>query len=111
MRRNQQTQQGPEFEASVGEFGLAWIGSIVSFLGVVFLINYASNLGYRVLSTALGYSAAAGLLLIATRWKTRASYLSRLLVSGSLLLLFYTTMRLHFFSSSRWSTIHTSSFP
>jgi len=101
IAQNQQTQQGPEFEASVGEFGLAWIGSIVSFLGVVFLINYASNLGYQVLSTALGYSAAAGLFLIATRWKTRASYLSRLLVSGSLLLLFYTTMRLHFFSSSR----------
>ena len=52
--QNQPYQQGPEFEASVGEFGLAWIGSFVFFLGVVFLINYASNLGYRVLSTALG---------------------------------------------------------
>lgn len=91
-------QEGSELEASIGEFGLAWVGSIVFFLGVVFLITYTSSLGYKVLSTTVGYFAAAGLFLAANLWKTRASHLSRILVSGSLLLLFYTTMRLHFFS-------------
>jgi uncharacterized membrane protein len=98
--------EGSELEASIGEFGLAWVGSIVFFLGVVFLITYTSSLGYRVISTALGYLAAAGLFLTANLWKTRASHLSRLLLSGSLLLLFYTTMRLHFFSPS--PLIHNS---
>ena len=95
MERN---EEGSELEASIGEFGLAWVGSIVFFLGVVFLITYTSALGYRVMSTAVGYFAAAGLFLTAILWKTRASHLSRILSSGSLLLLFYTTMRLHFFS-------------
>ncbi|HXU35210.1 MAG TPA: DUF2339 domain-containing protein [Blastocatellia bacterium] len=90
--------QSSELEASIGEFGLAWVGSIVFFLGVVFLITYTSSLGHKAISTTVGYLAAAGLFLAASLWKTRASHLSRILVSGSLLLLFYTTMRLHFFS-------------
>ena len=96
-----ETERHPEdfeLEANIGEFGLAWVGSIVFFLGVVFLITYTSTLGYRVISTVLGYFAAVGLFLTATLWKTRASPLSRILLSGSILLLFYTTMRLHFFS-------------
>src|SRR5689334_3604002 len=44
-------QKESELEASFGEFGLAWVGSIVFFLGVVFLITYTSNLGYKLLST------------------------------------------------------------
>ena len=91
-------QQGSDLEASIGEFGLAWIGSIVFFLGVVFLVTYTFSLGHRVVATIVGYSAAAGLYLAAAFWKSRASHLSRILVAGSLLLLFYTTMRLHFFS-------------
>ncbi|HSE38064.1 MAG TPA: DUF2339 domain-containing protein [Blastocatellia bacterium] len=96
--QSERYQEGSELEVSIGEFGLAWVGSIVFFLGVVFLITYTSTLGYRVISTALGYSAAAGLFLTATLWKTRASQLSRILPIGGILLLFYTTMRLHFFS-------------
>jgi len=98
IAHDQSDQEGSELEASIGEFGLAWVGSIVFFLGVVFLITYTSSLGYKVISTTIGYFAAAGLFLAANLWKTRASHLSRILVSGSLLLLFYTTMRLHFFS-------------
>lgn len=91
-------QEGSELEASIGEFGLAWIGSIVFFLGVVFLITYTFSLGHRVAATIVGYFAAAGLYFAASFWKSRALHLSRILVVGSLLLLFYTTMRLHFFS-------------
>ncbi|MEK6288445.1 MAG: hypothetical protein AABO57_22230 [Acidobacteriota bacterium] len=91
-------QEGSGLEASIGEFGLAWIGSIVFFLGVVFLITYTYSLGHRVVATIVGYLAGAGLYFAAGFWKSRASHLSRILVAGSLLLLFYTTMRLHFFS-------------
>jgi len=93
-------EAGSQLEASIGEFGLAWVGSIVLFLGVVFLITYTSSLGYRVTSTAVGYLAAAGLFLASNIWKSRAAHLSRILVSGSLILLFYATMRLHFFTAS-----------
>ena len=93
-------QEGFGLEANIGEFGLAWIGSIVFFLGVVFLITYTFSLGHRVVATLVGYIAAAGLYFAADFWKSRAVHLSRILVTGSLLLLFYTTMRLHFFSAA-----------
>lgn len=91
-------QEGFGLEANIGEFGLAWIGSIVFFLGVVFLITYTFSLGHRVVATLVGYFAAGGLYFAADFWKSRAVHLSRILVTGSFLLLFYTTMRLHFFS-------------
>ena len=48
FRPHEADEQSSELEASIGEFGLAWVGSIVFFLGVVFLITYTSSLGHRV---------------------------------------------------------------
>jgi len=92
------SQEGYDLEANIGEFGLAWIGSIVFFLGVVFLITYTFSLGYKLIATSLGYIAAIGLFFAADFWKARAAHLSKLMVNGSLLLLYYVTMRMHFFS-------------
>lgn len=91
-------QDSSDLEASIGEFGLAWIGSVVFFLGVVFLITYTFSLGHPIAATFLGYSASAGLYFASYFWKSLAPHLSRILTAGSLLLVFYTTMRLHFFS-------------
>src|SRR6266498_200103 len=68
ISQDESDQKGSELEASIGEFGLAWVGSIVFFLGVVFLITYTSNLGYKAISTTFGYFAAAGLFLTASLW-------------------------------------------
>jgi uncharacterized membrane protein len=96
--RYESNQEGSEIEGSIGEFGLAWVGSIVFFLGIAFLITYTASRGHALTSAAVGFVAAAGLFTASILWKARASYLSRLVVIGSVLLLFYTTMRLHFFS-------------
>jgi uncharacterized membrane protein len=87
-------------ELRVGEFGLAWVGSAVLFLGIVFLMAYISSLGYRALATALGYAAAIGLYSTASLWRQNIPHLSRVLAGTSLLLLYYTTMRLGFFSAT-----------
>jgi hypothetical protein len=83
----------------VGEFGLAWVGSAVFLLGIVFLMAYAFSLGHQALASLLGYLAAAGLYALARAWRNGYPYLSRILEGGSLSLVFYTTMRLHFFSA------------
>jgi hypothetical protein len=87
-------------ELRVGEFGLAWVGSAVLFLGIVFLMAYISSLGYRALATALGYATAIGLYSTASLWRQNIPHLSRVLAGTSLLLLYYTTMRLGFFSAT-----------
>jgi hypothetical protein len=87
-------------ERRVGEFGLAWVGSAVLFLGIVFLMAYTDSLGHSVLATATGYAAAIGLYSFARFWRQSAPHFSRLLVGSSLLLLYYTTMQLGFFSAT-----------
>ena len=84
----------------LGEFGLAWIGSVVFFLGIVFLMTYTQRLGQRGLATALGYGASLGMYFVARVWREGNPFLSRVTVGSSFLLLYYTTMRLGFFSSS-----------
>jgi hypothetical protein len=87
-------------ELRIGEIGLAWVGSAVLFLGIVFLMEYVGSVGHRMPATALGYVAAIGLYSSASLWRQNIPHLSRVLVCTSLLLLYYTTMRLGFFSSA-----------
>lgn len=89
-----------ELEQRIGEFGLAWAGSIVFLLGFVFLMTFTLNQGYSLLSAAMGYAAASGIYLLARAWQRSFFYLARILISASLLLGYYTTLRLHYFTAS-----------
>jgi hypothetical protein len=92
-------EENSGLELRVGELGLAWVGSIIFLLGIVFLMAYTYSLGYHILATILGYLTALGLYALARLWRESFLHLSRLMTGGSFLLLFYTTMRLHFFSA------------
>ncbi len=92
--------EGEHLELRFGEFGLAWIGSVILLLGMVFLIAYTYHRGQKVLATALGFSATVVLYLIARYWRDSIPHISRLMLTSSLLLLYYTTMRLYFFSEA-----------
>lgn len=89
-------ESGIEFK--IGEFGLAWLGGIVILLGVAFLMTYTYGKGYTILSSILGYVATAGFFIVARKWHSSLPYLANLLAIASHLLLYYTTLRLHFFS-------------
>ena len=86
-------------EHNIGEFGLAWFGSAVLLLGIAFLMTYTYGLGYRILASALGYLSALGCYVASRVSKRSAAHLSRIMASGSVILLFYATLRLHYFSS------------
>lgn len=92
-------------ELNFGEFGLAWFGSIVLLLGIAFLMTYISGLGHRNLAGAFGFVAAGGLYLTGRIWRQTVTYLSDLTINGSLVILYYATLRLHYFSPIRSSLI------
>ncbi len=85
-------------ELRIGEVGLAWFGSTILLLGIAFLMTYTYSLGYRTLASLLGYFAAAGLYLVARVSERSAVHLSRVMVGGSLALLYFATLRLHYYS-------------
>ena len=87
-------------ESQIGRFGLAWLGNIVLLFGITFLSQYMMNLGYRVISFIFGYLASAAIFFLANYIKKTNVHLSFIFRMNAQVLLFYITVRLHFFSLS-----------
>jgi hypothetical protein len=87
-------------ESQIGRFGLAWLGNIVLLFGITFLAQYLMNLGYRILSFIIGYLASAVIFFLANYIKKTNVHLSFISRMNAQVLLFYITVRLHFFSVS-----------
>ena len=87
-------------ESQIGRFGLAWLGNIVLLFGITFLTQYLMNLGHRFLSVLLGYAAAASIFFLAKYLKKNNDHLAFMFKMNAQVLLFYITLRLHFFSTS-----------
>ena len=87
-------------ESRIGRFGLAWLGNIVLLFGITFLTQYMMNLGYRFFSFLIGYIASASIFLLADYIKKANVHLAFTFRINALVLLFYFTVRLHFFSFS-----------
>jgi hypothetical protein len=87
-------------ESTIGRFGLAWMGNIVLFFGITFLDQYLSNKGQPLISALIGYSSAISIFLLSRFLKKSNESLAFLFKINGQLLLFYTTIRLHFFSAS-----------
>ncbi len=87
-------------ESRIGEFGLAWIGSTVLLLGIMFSMSYLQNQDLPLLSALLGYVVVVGLHWFARRWEVSVPHIFMVTMISALLLLYYTTMKLHFYSGT-----------
>lgn len=87
-------------ESQIGRFGLAWLGNIVLLFGITFLTQYMLNIGYRILSFIIGYLLVVALFLVSEYIKKTNVHLASVFRLNAHLLLFYLTVRLHFFSVS-----------
>ena len=93
-------QSKGSIEYGIGEYGMAWIGNIVLFFGLIFLVNYLQNSGSLLTSVAVGFCSVA--LVYGSSYYTRKSLsvLSKLLVFNGHFLLYFFTLRLHFFQET-----------
>ncbi len=85
-------------ESMIGRFGLASLGNIVLFFGITFLAQYLMNSGQHLFSALLGYAAATGIFFLAKYLKKSNVSLAFMFKITGQILLFYITLRLHFFS-------------
>lgn len=85
-------------ESRIVEYGLAWLGSIVFLFGIVFLMSYLESLGYPVISKATAYILTFLLITFAYFNRNSIPTLVYVLNICSYLLLYYITLKLHFFS-------------
>ncbi len=85
-------------ESRIVEYGLAWLGSIVFLLGIVFLMSYIESIGYLILSKIIAYIFTLSLLTFSYFSQKSFPILANVLKICSPLLLYYITVRLHFFA-------------
>jgi len=90
---------GSILESKVGEFGLSWLGNIVLFFGISFIVQYIQNLGFQLISSAIGFISVAGIFVLAHFLKKTYPRMASLFNLNAWLLLFYVTLRLHFFTA------------
>jgi hypothetical protein len=94
----QREDAGERIELNVGEYGLAWVGSTILFLGIIFLTIFTFRHGQVFIANVLAYSTAVILFFLSKFWRKSITHLSRLMAVGTVLFLFYATARLHFFT-------------
>ena len=95
-------------ESQIGRFGLAWLGNIVLLFGITFLSQYFMNLGYRFVSFIIGFIASVSIFILSDYLKRSNVHLAFIFRINALVLLFYITIRLHFFSVT--PLIHDKTF-
>jgi hypothetical protein len=100
INENETIPEERGIESQIGRFGLAWLGNIVLLFGITFLSQYIMILGHRFFSALFGFLATGALFFLADYIKKSNEHLSSVLKMNSLVLLFYTTLRLHFFTLS-----------
>jgi len=90
-------KSGDSIEFRVGEYGMGWLGNIVLLFGIAFLVQYLQNSGHQFVSALIGFASVS--IIYAGAWYIKSSlpFLSKLIVYTGHLLLFYSTLSLHFF--------------
>ena len=83
-------------ESQIGRFGLAWLGNIVLLFGIIFLTQYMMI--QEIAFFVFGYLAAASIFVMANYINKSNVHLSFIFRMNAQVLLFYFTVRLHFFS-------------
>ncbi len=94
-------------ESKIVEYGLAWLGSIVFLFGIIFLMSYTESIGYLISSKVIAYLATILLIVFSYYYRKSFPILVNVLNIFSFLLLYYITLRLHFFTeqpliSQKW---------
>ncbi len=87
-------------EFNIGRYGLAWVGNVVLLLGIIFLTQWINSLGKTLIASVIGFTSVAGLLGMQYYLRQANAYLSFLFKLVGYFLLYYFTLRLHYFTDS-----------
>ena len=94
------TDEEKGLESQIGRFGLAWLGNIVLFFGIIFLTQYMMNMRLGIIPVLFGYLASGAIFYLANYIKRSNVHMAFIFRINAQVLFFYITVRLHFFSLS-----------
>lgn len=85
-------------ELQIGQFWFARAGILALTIGVIFLLTFPYHHLPPVFPSLIGYVLVGTLFVLSHFWRKSLSYLSRYLLGATIVLLYFATMRLYFFS-------------
>ncbi len=94
----QETEKSERLEFQIGQYWLTKVGIIVLAIGIVLLLTFPYQTLPPIIPSLFGYILVIGILSLSYYWRESFSYLSGYLLGGGLLLFYFTTLRLSFFS-------------
>ena len=100
LKQFREITNGAFTESRIGKEGLAWLGNIVLFFGMAFLVQYIQNSGHQLFSTVFGYLTVTGIFILAHFLKKSYVTMASIFNLNAFLLLFYVTLGLHFFTKT-----------
>ncbi len=87
-------------ELRIGRFWFAKTGIIVLAIGIVFLLTFPYAGLPAAVPSMIGYFLVGALLTLSYILRKNYDFLSRYILGGSLLLLFFSSLRLHFYTDN-----------
>jgi hypothetical protein len=84
-------------ESNIGEYGLAWLGTLVLLFGIIFMMTFTSSKGYPALASGLGLFSAAGIFILTYFLRSSFSHMVFILNISGNLLVYYVIFQLYFF--------------
>ncbi len=91
-------EEEEELEFRIGQSWFAKAGIGVLAIGVAFLLTFPYQALPPFLPCLFGYIIVAVIAAVSYFWRNSFALVSRYLLGGAMLLLYFTTLRLHFFS-------------
>jgi len=99
--QSNQDKQNESVESRVGEYGMAWLGNIVLFFGILFLTQLLQKNGQEMFSLLLGIMAVSGIYLAGYFFRGSFPYMSQLFIYNGHVMLYIIAMRIHLFTWTR----------
>jgi len=92
------SERADNLESQIGQFWFAKAGIAILSIGIIYLLTFPyANLPSSAPSI-IGFFIACGLFILSRLWRNNLQYISQYLFGVGLLLLYFTTLRLRFFS-------------
>ena len=93
-------QISERMELRIGEYWFAKAGIVILAIGIAFLLTFPYQNLPTGIPVIIGYLLVLGLVVVSRAWRDSFSLISHYLLGASLLLLYFTTLRLYYFSDS-----------
>ena len=95
------SEKNEDMEFQIGEFWFAKVGVVILAIGVIFVLTLPYTGLPPFVPGLIGYSITLGIVGLYLLMKKSFPFISRYLLGSALLLLYFSTLRLHFFSEEQ----------